>query len=79
MWSHLERQAGGGQVKGMGEKQIEIDKRLLRKRMQSLSKDIDEISGNRSGAIPPLLPTCIGLSTAATGTPIKHFGTWCSV
>lgn len=48
MWSHLERQAGGGQVKGMGEKQIEIDKRLLRKRMQSLSKDIDEISGNRS-------------------------------
>jgi len=29
MWSHLERQAGG-QVKGMGEKQIEVDKRILR-------------------------------------------------
>jgi GTP-binding protein HflX len=29
MWSHLERQSGG-QVKGMGEKQIEVDKRILR-------------------------------------------------
>ena len=29
MWTHLERQAGG-QVKGMGEKQIEVDKRILR-------------------------------------------------
>jgi GTP-binding protein HflX len=29
MWTHLERQAGG-LVKGMGEKQIEVDKRILR-------------------------------------------------
>lgn len=29
MWNHLERQAGG-KVKGMGEKQIEVDKRILR-------------------------------------------------
>ncbi|CAL5360887.1 unnamed protein product [Camellia sinensis] len=29
MWSHLERQAGG-RVKGMGEKQIEVDKHILR-------------------------------------------------
>ncbi|XP_058086924.1 uncharacterized protein LOC131233997 isoform X3 [Magnolia sinica] len=29
MWTHLERQAGG-RVKGMGEKQIEVDKRILR-------------------------------------------------
>ncbi|KAJ0974027.1 hypothetical protein J5N97_015992 [Dioscorea zingiberensis] len=29
MWTHLERQAGG-KVKGMGEKQIEVDKRILR-------------------------------------------------
>ncbi|GMQ08938.1 hypothetical protein CsSME_00052467 [Camellia sinensis var. sinensis] len=29
MWSHLERQARG-RVKGMGEKQIEVDKRILR-------------------------------------------------
>jgi hypothetical protein len=30
MWTHLERQSGGGQVKGMGEKQKEVDKRILR-------------------------------------------------
>ena len=32
MWTHLERQAGG-LVKGMGEKQIEVDKRILRSRV----------------------------------------------
>ncbi|CAI7849432.1 unnamed protein product [Closterium sp. NIES-53] len=31
MWTHLERQAGG-MVKGMGEKQIEVDKRIIRER-----------------------------------------------
>lgn len=35
MWSHLERQSGG-QVKGMGEKQIEVDKRILRDQVFSL-------------------------------------------
>lgn len=35
MWSHLERQAGG-QVKGMGEKQIEVDKRILRDQVNLL-------------------------------------------
>lgn len=36
MWTHLERQAGG-QVKGMGEKQIEVDKRILRTQVSHLS------------------------------------------
>ena len=36
MWTHLERQAGG-QVKGMGEKQIEVDKRILRTQVSYLS------------------------------------------
>uniref|UniRef100_A0A061QZK5 GTP-binding protein HflX n=1 Tax=Tetraselmis sp. GSL018 TaxID=582737 RepID=A0A061QZK5_9CHLO len=49
MWTHLERQSGGGQLKGMGEKQIEVDKRLLRKRMVALQKDIDDISESRAG------------------------------
>jgi GTPase len=30
MWTHLDRQSGGGKVRGMGEKQMEVDKRLLR-------------------------------------------------
>ena len=43
MWSHLERQSGGGQVRGMGEKQLEIDKRLLRQRMSALRAELDEV------------------------------------
>lgn len=43
MWTHLERQSGSGQVKGMGEKQIEVDKRLLRGRMARLRSDIEEV------------------------------------
>ena len=52
MWTHLERQTGGGgaggQVKGMGEKQIEIDKRLLRDRIQFLKKKVDKVKTHRS-------------------------------
>lgn len=47
MWNHLERQVGGsgskGAVKGMGEKQIEIDKRLLRKKISSIKRELDEV------------------------------------
>lgn len=38
MWTHLDRVAGGGQVKGAGEKQIEIDKRLLRDKAAALRR-----------------------------------------
>ena len=52
MWTHLDRTAGGGgaggQVKGMGEKQIEIDKRLLRDRIQFLKKKLDKVKTHRS-------------------------------
>ncbi|KAK9810057.1 hypothetical protein WJX72_004066 [[Myrmecia] bisecta] len=47
MWSHLERQGGRGQVKGMGEKQIEVDKRLLRTRMATLRKLLDDVRAHR--------------------------------
>ncbi|XP_024040342.1 uncharacterized protein LOC18042163 isoform X3 [Citrus clementina] len=43
MWTHLERQAGG-QVKGMGEKQIEVDKRILRTQVAAFRATLEEIS-----------------------------------
>ena len=46
MWTHLSRQhfsSGGGYLKGVGEKQIEIDRRLLRDKIVSLEKKIDEV------------------------------------
>eukprot|EP01025_Chloroclados_australasicus_P056375 TRINITY_DN6953_c0_g3_i6.p1 TRINITY_DN6953_c0_g3~~TRINITY_DN6953_c0_g3_i6.p1 ORF type:complete len:609 (+),score=66.25 TRINITY_DN6953_c0_g3_i6:55-1827(+) len=46
MWTHLERQVGG-RVKGMGEKQIEVDKRLLRKRMDQLRHQLKSVMTRR--------------------------------
>ena len=39
----MERQAGG-KTRGMGEKQIEVDKRLLRLRVAQLRRQIEEVS-----------------------------------
>ncbi len=49
LWTHLERQSGAGGVglRGPGERQLEIDKRLLRDKINSLQKKIDEVSKQR--------------------------------
>ncbi|KAG2488119.1 hypothetical protein HYH03_013267 [Edaphochlamys debaryana] len=47
MWTHLDRVGGGGQVKGAGEKQIEIDKRLLRDRAAALRRELESVRGHR--------------------------------
>ncbi|MBN9378227.1 MAG: GTPase HflX [Chlamydiales bacterium] len=53
MWSHLSRQAGtggkggGAYLKGEGEKQIEIDRRILKKQIDVLQKEIQEVKANR--------------------------------
>ena len=54
LWTHLSRQSGGGggasgggYLKGEGEKQIEIDRRLLKRRIERLEKEIKEIRALR--------------------------------
>lgn len=48
LWSHLERQAGGvGMRGGMGEKQIEIDRRLIKKKINKSEDDLKEIEKQR--------------------------------
>ena len=47
-WTHLERQMGGiGTRAGMGETQIEIDRRLIRDRISTLKKDLKRIDRER--------------------------------
>ena len=47
-WTHLERQMGGtGTRGGPGEKQIEIDRRLIRKDIDKLKKDLSKIKKSR--------------------------------
>jgi GTPase len=50
LWTHLSRQSssGGGHVKGEGEKQIEIDRRLLRKKVERLKAEINEVVAHRN-------------------------------
>lgn len=55
LWTHLSRQAGssgsgsggGGYLKGEGEKQIEIDRRILKKKIEDLQSEIEEVRKNR--------------------------------
>lgn len=50
MWTHLERQSGAGGVglRGPGESQLEIDKRLVRDRIIVLKRKIDDVQKQRS-------------------------------
>ena len=78
MWTHLSRQqataGGGAYLKGKGEKQIEIDRRLLKDRIHYLSNEIDEIKSHRKtqrvlrekSGIP--IFACIGYTNAGKST-----------
>jgi GTP-binding protein HflX len=50
MWTHLSRQSasgGGAHLKGEGEKQIEIDRRILRRKVDRLQKEIEDVAEQR--------------------------------
>jgi GTP-binding protein HflX len=54
LWTHLGRQrtggsgkSGGGFLKGEGEKQIEIDRRILRRRIDQLQRELNAIKKHR--------------------------------
>lgn len=49
LWTHLSRQVSGGvgASRGVGEKQIELDRRMLGHRMTRLQKEIEEVRAHR--------------------------------
>ena len=47
-WTHLSRQVGGIGVRGPGETQIEVDRRLIRKRIAVLSTELEKIGNQRN-------------------------------
>lgn len=51
LWTHLSRQrsgsAGSGFTKGEGETQIEIDRRILRRKIDGLNAELDEVKKHR--------------------------------
>jgi GTP-binding protein HflX len=46
-WTHFERQRGGIGNKGMGEKQIEVDRRLVKDRMSTLRERLKQVEKDR--------------------------------
>ncbi len=46
-WTHLSRQAGGIGTRGVGETQLETDRRVIRRKIARLGKTLDEISAHR--------------------------------
>ncbi|KAL6504424.1 hypothetical protein OROGR_026347 [Orobanche gracilis] len=77
MWSHLERQAGG-QVKGMGEKQIEVDKRILRDQIAALKKEMEGVRKhrkqyrNRRSVLPVPVVSLVGYTNAGKSTLLNR-------
>ena len=46
-WTHLDRQRGGVSMRGAGEKQIELDARMLRTRIRGLRERLRAVHGQR--------------------------------
>jgi GTP-binding protein HflX len=47
-WTHLERQKGGIGLRGPGETQLEVDRRLIRDRIRKLNERLDKVRVQRS-------------------------------
>lgn len=81
LWTHLSRQKGtggaggsGAFTKGEGEKQIEIDRRILKRRIDSLQSDLVEVNAHRetvrTARIRSAIPICalVGYTNAGKST-----------
>jgi GTP-binding protein HflX len=72
-WAHFERQRGGGVGnRGMGEKQIEVDRRLVKKRISVLRERLEAVERERnvqrSGRKDVLKVALVGYTNAGKST-----------
>ncbi len=74
-WTHLERQRGGfGFLGGPGERQIELDRRMIRDRIRQIGKELDKVRRmraiQRAGRARKGLPTIalVGYTNAGKST-----------
>ncbi len=73
-WSHLERQKGGIGLRGPGETQLETDRRLISKRIRSLTKRLEGVEKQRKlrrrsrDKVPVPVVTLVGYTNAGKST-----------
>lgn len=48
MWTHLDRQRGGGYMRGPGETQLETDRRIILDKISKLKKDLESIDKQKA-------------------------------
>ena len=78
MWTHLERQEGSIGTRGPGETQLETDRRLIRKRIQKLESELQEVRKirgvQRERRIKNSVPVVaiVGYTNAGKSTLLNH-------
>ena len=82
-WTHLSRQAGGGAIRGMGaagvrgpgETQLEIDRRLIRRQINALEAKLDKIgvqmATNRKNRADAFKVALVGYTNAGKSTLMR--------
>lgn len=78
-WTHLERQRGGaGFMGGPGERQIELDRRMIDERMTKLKKELDsvrrtrELGRKKREGVPLPVVALVGYTNAGKSTLFNH-------
>jgi len=76
-WTHLSRQVGGIGVRGIGETQIEIDRRIIRRRIARLKEDLDKIERargvRRTGRRGMVKGALVGYTNSGKSTLLNAF------
>jgi len=77
-WTHLERQRGGaGFMGGPGERQIEIDRRLIDERIVRLKRELEDVRRTRElhrearRRVPYPIVAFVGYTNAGKSTPVQ--------